>query len=188
MFPPVDDMFVGLNEDMSNMLVELMDDVDMLFLKGTYKAEHVDKDGNHKGWFDFPNGITNAGKNSILDTMFNGATQISSSSWYLGLIDNSGTPTLASGDTLASHAGWTEATYYSGNRPAWGQGSAASQQVTNSSVVTFTITGGGGTLYGIFICTAATGTSGLLWSTAAFTATVPVVAGDQMKITYTLAT
>jgi hypothetical protein len=45
-----------------------------------------------------------------------------------------------------------------------------------------------GTVKGIFITSNNTksGTSGKLWSTALFSADVPVVNGDQLKITYTL--
>lgn len=159
-----------------------------LKLKGRFaKVQLFDRLGNLKTEFAVDNGICNLGKNSILDTFFNGATQVTSTNWSIGLVDGSGTPSLASGDTLASHAGWTENTSYSGNRQAWTQGSAASQAVTNATPATFNITANG-TLYGIFICGAATGTSAILWSTAAFTTPVPVSNGDQMKVTYTLAT
>lgn len=158
-----------------------------LRFRGTYHVDHFDKVGNFKGRYEINNGITNQGKNTILDTYFNSITQIASTSWYIGLIDGSGTPTLASGDTLSSHSGWTEFTSYSGNRQLWGQGSSSGQAVTNSSPATFNISATG-TLYGIFIPSAATGTTGTLWSTAAFTTPVPVSNGDQMKVTYTLAT
>lgn len=179
--PPIDTMSIDISDSGPG------GSIDLLKLKGKFFVEHYDKDGNLKGKYPVNNGITNAGKNSILDVYFNSGTPLTT--WYIGLIDNGvGSNTLAAGDTLASHAGWAEFTNYSGNRVAWGQGAASSQQVTNASPATFTITGGGGTLYGIFVCTVNTGTSGVLWSTAAFSATVPVVAGDQMKVTYTLAT
>jgi hypothetical protein len=155
--------------------------------KGRYRVEHVDANGKHKAWIDADNAITNQGKGAILDTFFNGLTQISPTSWYIGLIDGSGTPALAAGDTLASHAGWTENTSYTGNRQLWGQGSSSAQAVTNASPATFNVTATG-TLYGIFVCSSASGTSGTVWSEAAFTSPVPVNNGDQMKVTYTLAT
>lgn len=155
--------------------------------RGTYIVDHFDKDDNFIARYEFPNGITNTGKNAILDTFFNSLTQITSGNWSIGLVDGTGSPALANGDTLASHAGWTEFTSYTGNRKAWGQGSAASQAVTNASPATFDISASG-TLYGIFVCSATTGTSGTMWSTAAFTSPVPVSNGDQMKVTYTLAT
>ena len=157
--------------------------------KGEYFIEHYDKDGNLKGKYRVENGITNQGKNKILDCMFNASSQIAAASWYAGLISNAGSPSLAAADTLASHAGWTEFTNYSGNRPAWGQGAASGQAVTNASQFTFNITATG-TLYGLLICSVNTGGTGsdILWSTAAFPETVPVSNGDQMKGTYTLAT
>lgn len=156
-------------------------------LRGTLRFEHYDKDGNLKGVYKIKNGITNQGKNKILDCMFNSSSQIAN--WYVGQISNSGSPSLAAGDTLASHAGWTEFTNYSGNRPAWGNGAASGQAVTNASQFTFNITATG-SLYGLFVCSVATGGTGsdILWCTAAYPEPVPVSNGDQMKGTYTLAT
>lgn len=156
---------------------------------GKWKASFFDRFVKLKLSDDFLNGITNQGKNYILDAGFNAITQIGSTSWYIGLIDGTGTPALASADNLGSHAGWTEFTSYSGNRQAWGQGSASGQALTNASAATFNISATG-TLYGIFIASVNTGgtSSNILWSTAAFTSPVPVTNGDQMKCTYTLAT
>ena len=67
---------------------------DLLKLKGKFIVEHFDDKGNLKATYEVFNGITNQGKNKILDCMFNAATQIAANSWYIGLIDNSGTPTL----------------------------------------------------------------------------------------------
>lgn len=138
---------------------------------------------------DFSNAVTNQGKNYILNAGFNSGTQISSSSWYIGLIDGAGTPSLASGDLLSSHAGWTENTSYTGNRPAWGNGTASGQAVTNSSPVSYTMTSAG-SLYGIFVASVNTGgmSTDILWSEAAFPSVVPVAIADQLKVTYTVAT
>jgi hypothetical protein len=156
--------------------------------RGKFQIEHYDKDGNLKGTYDFPNDITNEGKNYIFEVMFHDGTQIASTSWFIGLISNSGYSGLAAGDTMASHGGWTEFTGYSqSTRVAWGPGTAASQAITNASPATFDITGSG-TLKGVFITTNSTksGTSGKLWATALFAADVPVSNGDQIKITYTV--
>lgn len=156
--------------------------------KGIWHIDFFDREtGEFKYAIDVPNGITGPGKNLILDTMFNFATQIVAANWSIGLIDGTGTPVLASGDTLSLHTGWTEFTAYTGARKAWTQGSAASQAVTNATPATFDITATG-TLFGIFICGATSGTTAPLWSTAAFTSPVPVSNTDQMKVTYTLAT
>lgn len=132
------------------------------------------------------NDITNEGKNLIFDTFFNSATQITT--WYTGLISNSGYSALAATDVMNSHAGWTEFTSYSqSTRVTWTSGASSGQSVTNSSPMTFDITGSG-TVKGVFITSNSTksGTTGKLWATALFAADVPVSNGDQLKVTYTV--
>lgn len=156
-----------------------------LNLRGEYlKFELIGANGEVKYTEEFHNDITNAGKNSLLDVYFRNQTQIAT--WYFGLVDNSGWTAFAAGDTMGSHAGWNEFTTYSDStRIAWAPDAAASQSITNSSVSTFNINGSG-TLKGIFVTSgsAKSGTTGTLWSTAAFTSTVAVTSGDQIKITY----
>ena len=133
--------------------------------------------------FQCPNGIVDVGLHYLLDAGFNDGTKITT--WYLGLVDNSGFSAFAAADTLASHSGWTEFSTYTGNRPTWGVGAAATRAVTNASTTDFAITGSG-TLKGLFAASVATGTSGTLWATAAFTTTVAFVNGDKIKATYTV--
>lgn len=162
--------------------------IDKLLAKGKFQVEHHDKDGNLKGTYDFPNDITNEGKNYILDVMFHDQTQIASTSWYIGLISNSGYSALAAGDVMSSHSGWTEFTGYSeSTRVAWGPGSPSAQSITNASPATFDLNASG-TVKGVFVTSNSTksGTTGKLWATALFSADVPVVNGDQLKITYTV--
>ncbi len=128
--------------------------------------------------------VTNAGLNHVLASEFTGGGIVST--WYIGLINNSPTPTLAGADTLASHAGWSETASYSGNRPAWTNGAVSGQATTNASTVNFAMTGTV-TVYGLFICSAASGTSGTLWCTAAFTGgTQAVNNGDTLQTTMTI--
>lgn len=146
------------------------------------------RDGRCIGKYECHNGITNVGKNKILNDMFNDGTQTANSSWYIGLIDASGYTALAATDTMSSHSGWNEFTTYSeANRVAWGSGTASAQSTTNSTPATFNITGTA-TVKGVFIPTNNTksGTTGTLWSTALFSADVPVSNGDQLKVTYTV--
>lgn len=156
-----------------------------LRLKGQYlRVEVIGKNGKVKHTEDFHNDITNAGKNALLDSFFRNQTQ--PATWYFGLVDNSGWTAFAAGDTMGSHSGWNEFTTYSDStRVAWAPDAASSQSITNSTVSTFNINGSG-TLKGIFVTSNSTksGTTGTLWSTAAFTSTVPVTNGDQIKITY----
>lgn len=156
--------------------------------KGRFYIEHYNKDGVFLGKFDITNGITNVGKNLILDVMFNDGVQVANNSWFIGLIDLSGYSALNAADTMSSHAGWNEFTSYSeGTRVAWGSDAAASQSTSNSTPATFNINGSG-TVKGVFVVSNNTksGTSGTLWSTALFAADVPVSNGDQLKVTYTV--
>jgi hypothetical protein len=159
-----------------------------LKVRGNFIIEHRNRDGKLLGKYKIPNGITNVGKNKILNDMFNDGVQVANNSWFLGIIDNSGFTAVAATDTMSSHAGWNEFTTYSeANRVAWGSNNAASQSTSNSTPSTFNITGSA-TLQGIFVTTINTksGTTGTLWSTALFSATVPVSNGDQLKVTYTV--
>lgn len=162
--------------------------LDGLNLKGRYPIIEHWRNGKLINTYSLNNGITNQGKNLILETMFNEETQVATGNWCIGLISNSGYSALADADTMSSHSGWTEFTGYSqSNRVAWGQGTAASQAITNASPATFDITSSG-TLKGIFVTSNNTkgGTTGYLWATGLFAADVPVENGDQMKITYTV--
>lgn len=151
------------------------------------------------GWFDvicynaddteawrcsFPNGTTTGGMTDRLNVAFNGGTQ--KTSWFLGLIDNSGFSALATGDTMASHAGWTEnVSYTSGTRPQWTPLTVAGSSVVNSSVVAFTMTGSV-TIKGIFLCSDSTlsGTTGILWATGAFAAPQALTSTQVLNVTY----
>mgnify|MGYP003345642699 CR=1 FL=1 len=111
--------------------------------------------------------------------------------WYLGLITGPGSGTTYVGtDTLASHS-WTEFTNYSGARKAvtFGTATTADPSVIDNSgsVAQFTISGGGGTVAGAFLCTVSSGTSGVLFSEADFQSPGDrvVVAGDTLNVTYT---
>lgn len=160
---------------------------DRLELKGKYHVEHW-RDGQMLRKYEVFNDITNEGKNLIFDVMFNGTTQIANNSWFIGLISLASYSALAATDVMSSHSGWVEFTSYTqSNRVAWGSGASASQSVTNASPATFDMNATG-TVKGIFITSSNTksGTTGKLWSTALFSADVPVVSGDQLKITYTL--
>lgn len=132
-------------------------------------------------------GFTNAGLTHTLSTELVSGTPITA--WYLGLINNSPSPTLASGDTLASHAGWSEiafSTGYTGNRPAWGNGAVSGNATTNASTVNFAMLGTY-TVYGLFVASAATGTTGVLECTAPFSGgTQSVTSGDTLQTTMTV--
>lgn len=140
--------------------------------------------------YNFKNMITNIGKNTILDVMYNGVTPISNASWSIGIIDNASYIGVAATDTMASHTGWIENIGYSGGvRPAWGSTFASAQIVTNPTAITYNITASTATYQGIFITSSNTlnGITGILWSTALFPSILPVASGDQIKISYSVA-
>ena len=119
-------------------------------------------------WRDVTENTTvNTGLDDILDKYWKGSTY--SADHYVGLTD--GTPTPAAGDTMSSHAGWSEVTAYDeATREALTLGSVSSQSVDNSaSKASFTISGTT-TVGGAFITTNSTkgGTSGTLIGIAAF--------------------
>lgn len=179
---------LNLDQRASAQVIRNREIVDLLDPRGKFHVEHYDKDGNLKDIYEFPNGITNVGKNLILNVMFNNASQIANNSWFIGLIDASGYTALSDSDTMSSHGGWNEfTTYAEATRVAWGSQSSTSQSTANSTPATFNVNGSG-TVKGVFVNTVNTkgGTSGSLWATALFSADVPVSNGDQLKITYTV--
>ena len=155
---------------------------------GVYHVQCFDKDGNLKWEDKAHNLVVNQGLKDMNDKYFSGAAY--TAAWYLGLVTGPGSgTTFAAGDTLASHAGWTEFTNYSGNRGAVTFGAATTADpsvITNPSPVQFTITGAGGTVAGAFLSSVATGTAGILFSESDFQSPGDraVVAGDVLNVTY----
>jgi len=98
-------------------------------LQGKFKVQCFGPDGKLKWEDEFENLVVNAGLDYFLDVGLLSGTQITS--WYVGLTD--GTPSVAAGDTMSSHSGWSEVTAYSETaRPAY-SGSRSGQTVSNSS-------------------------------------------------------
>lgn len=178
---------------------------DLINARGRFTVEHV-RNGEVLRTESFPNGITNEGKNALLNVMFHGQTAITA--WYLGLIDNTGYTALASADIYdninQAGNGWDEFTSYTDaanassavTRPAWAEDAASGQSITNSSVAVFDITGTG-TVKGVFLVGGGpapstkgdhdASTSSKLWATALFgSGDVAVLNGDQLKVTYTV--
>jgi hypothetical protein len=144
-----------------------------------FLVECYDSEGNLKWTENVHNVVTTVGKTDIIDKYLKGSTY--TAAWFCGL---KGTGTAVVGDTLASHAGWTELTPYSGNRPAitWGTTSAGSN---TSTTVAFTINATA-TVAGAFTCTVNTGTSGTLYNAADFSVARGVANGDTLNVTITL--
>ncbi len=155
---------------------------------GKFTFECYDKDGNLKWTAESKNLVVNVGLQYMAGTGLDGATS-RITSWYIGLYGAGASNTPAASDTLSSHAGWTEITPYSGNRPA---ATFAAATTANPSVVTnsaskasYSITSSA-TVGGAFLASAASGTSGTLFSASDFTGgDRSVVNGDTLQVTYT---
>lgn len=144
-----------------------------------YDVVCIGPDGVEKWRDEFTNLVTTAGKTDIVDKYFKGSAY--TAAWYLGL---KGTGTAAAGDTLASHAGWSEVNPYSGNRPAITFGTTSGGSNT-ATAVTYTINASA-TVAGAFIASANTGTSGTLYSAGDFAASRSVASGDSLQVSVTV--
>ena len=153
----------------------------------TWRFEARDPDGNIKWVEEVNNIIVNTGLDNILDEYYKGSAY--TAAFYVGLTD--GTPTVAAGDTMASHAGWVEVTAYDeAVRQDLTLGSVSSQSVDNTaSKAVFTISADSTTVGGGFIATNSTkgGSTGTLVGAAAFTAADKSLDdNDTLTVTVTL--
>jgi len=157
---------------------------------GVYRVECVGADGKVKWVEEAHNLVVNQGLQNMVAAYLDAATQ--TTVWYLGLITGPGSgTTIAAGDTLASHAGWTEFTNYTGNRKTatFGTATTADPSVLDNSAspASFSISGAGGVVAGAFLASVATGTAGILFSASDFQSPGDrtVVSGDTLNVTYT---
>jgi hypothetical protein len=158
---------------------------------GVYYVECHDKDGKLKWSAESKNLVVNAGLAYMAGTALTSVTQITT--WYIGLYGAGASNTPAAGDTMSSHAGWTEVVPYSNaTRVAATFVTATTANpsvVTNSaSPATFTINATS-TVGGAFLTSgsAKSGTTGTLFSAADFASPGDrsVVSGDILSVTYT---
>jgi hypothetical protein len=153
-------------------------------VKGHYDVVCM-RDGT-VAWEDaIENLVVTVGKNDLLDKYFAGSTY--TAGWYMGLVDGTSTPTYAAGDTLASHAGWTESTAYSGSNRitvAWNAASSGSKASTSTS---FSINGTATIAGAILTQTQVRATTtGILYSAGSFTGgNRSVISGDTLLVTFT---
>ena len=160
---------------------------------GVYHVQCHDKDGNLKWSAESKNLVVSAGLQYMAGTGLTSVTQITT--WYLGLITGPGSgTTFIAGDTMATHAGWTEYVNYSNATRVTATFATATTAtpsvVTNTaSPAVFTINGAGGVVAGAFLTSgsAKSGTTGTLFSEADFGAPGDrtVVSGDTLSVTYT---
>lgn len=163
-----------------------------LDIKGVFTAKCYDKDGNLKWEDTFKNTVVTAGKNYLLDNGMAGSAY--TAAFYMMLLSSVSYTSIVAGDTMASHAGWTEAgatnapTYSQSARPtaAWSAASAGAKAL--SAPLSYSITSAG-TIKGAGLTTVATkdGTTGTLFSMGLFTGGDKIVAiGDTVNVSYSL--
>lgn len=158
---------------------------------GVYHIECHDKDGNLKWQADSKNLVVNAGLAYMAGTALTSVTQITS--WYIGLYGAGASNTPAAGDTMSSHAGWTEVVAYSNaTRVAatFATATTANPSVaTNSASPAVFNINGTTTVGGAFLTSgsAKSGTTGTLFSAADFGSPGDrsVTNGDTLSVTYT---
>ena len=158
---------------------------------GLFEIKCHDKDGNLKWQAESKNLVVNAGLAYMAGSALTSVTQITT--WYLGLYGAGASNTPAAGDTMSSHAGWTEVVAYSNaTRVA---ATFVTATTANPSVVTNTASpavfniNGTTTVGGAFLTSgsAKSGTTGTLFSAADFGSPGDrnVVSSDTLSVTYT---
>ena len=155
-------------------------------IAGRYEVECYDDQGNLK-WSDIiDNLVVDTGLNDMLDKWLKGSTY--TAAFYVGLCVTS---TPVAGDTMASHAGWTESSAYTeANRQTLTLGTVSAKSVNNSASKAVFSINGTATITGAFVSTNNTkgGTTGTLISGGAFSGgSKAVSSGDTLnvQITYT---
>lgn len=169
-------------------------------IEGYYHVECRDKDGNLKWEESFPNLVNAVGKELMLNTLLRTSGTYTTNGPFLGLISGA-SPTFAASDTNVTHPGWTEFTNYTVGGSAV-RGTAVFSASTSSgtsptnvttcsaAAITYTITGGGGTVGGCFLVTGSgasstlSNTGGVLYSAGAFSVAKVTTAGDTVSVTY----
>jgi len=158
---------------------------------GLFEIKCHDKDGNLKWEAQSKNLVVNVGLQYMAGSALTSVTQITS--WFIGLYGAGASNTPAAGDTMSSHAGWTEVVAYSNaTRVA---ATFATATTANPSVVTNTASpatfniNGTTTVGGAFLTSGSAkgGTTGTLFSAADFGSPGDrsVVASDTLSVTYT---
>ena len=158
---------------------------------GVFHVQCHDAQGNLKWEAKEHNLVVNVGLQDMNTKYFTGSGY--TATWYLGLYGAAASNNPAAGDTMSSHAGWTEVTAYSqATRPqaVFGTATTADPSVISNSgsPAVYTINGTT-TVGGAFLTSDNTksGTTGTLFSAVDFSAPGDraVVSGDTVTVSYT---
>ena len=158
---------------------------------GVFSLECRDSDGALKWSAESHNLVVNVGLQDMNAKYFTGASY--TAAWYLGLYGPGASNTPAAGDTMLSHAGWTEVVAYTeATRPqcVFGTPTTANPSVaTNSASTAVFSVNASTTIGGAFLTSNSTksGTTGTLFSAVDFSSPGDrvVVSGDVLYLTYT---
>lgn len=158
---------------------------------GRYEFKCFGADGELK-WQDYiDNTVTTEGKNALLTNALKGSAY--TAAVYVGLISSAGYASVpVVGDTLASHATWTEAgttnapTFAARVAATFGTASAGSLATSASS--NFTMTGAGTVKGAMIVFNGATSTilntTGTLYAAGLFSGDKAVVTNDVIQVSY----
>ena len=180
----------GTNELMAASITTAKSTQEKVKGGGVFTLKCFDKDGNLKWESVSPNLVVNVGLQDMNTQYFSGSAY--TAAWYIGLYGAAASNTPAAGDTMSSHAGWTEVVDYSqATRVAvtFGTATTADPSVISNSAspATFTINATT-TVGGAFLTTgsAKNGTAGTLFSASDFAAPGDraVVSADTLTVTY----
>ena len=153
-------------------------------IRNVYRFEAKDADGNVLWTEECENLLTTAGATDLLAKYLKGSAY--TAAWFVGL---KAAGTIAVGDTMASHAGWTEVTAYSqATRPALTLGTPAAGSVDNSAAPAAFSINGTTTIAGAFVASDSTkgGTAGVLYGAADFASARSMFNLDSLNVTVTL--
>jgi hypothetical protein len=163
--------------------------MEKLVASGRFHVLCYDENGDLKWEEKNDNLVVNVGLQYMAGVALTSTTQITT--WYIGLWGAGASNSPAAGDTMASHAGWTEFTGYSNATRVSPTFTAATNAnpsvVTNATAAAFSINASG-TVGGAFLTSdsAKSGTAGTLFSGSDFTGgDRSVVSGDTLNVTYT---
>jgi len=167
---------------------------------GHYHVVCRDKNGNIKWEEEFPNLVVAAGKELMLNTLLRTSGTYTTVGPFLGLTNATLTPAATDTMTTLVGGGFEFTNYTVGGSPVRGTATFAAATSTGStptnvttsaaSPITYTITGGGGTVYGCFLVTGSgavstqSSTAGTLYSEGNFATAKVTTAGDTVSVTY----
>lgn len=157
---------------------------------GVFTVQCFDKDGQLKWEAKEHNLVVNVGLKDMNDKYFSGSSY--TAAWYIGLYGAAASNDPAAGDTMSSHAGWTEVTAYSqATRPQAVFGAATTADpsvISNTSSVAVYSINGTTVVGGAFLTSDNTkgGTTGILFSASDFQSPGDrsVASGDTLNVTY----